>query len=244
MVETLWAEIGRSRRFLKGVGHFERRFQSEGASPTNHSWYQCSGVIALSCGIKRSAVHHLVLSQCTRVTDGQTDRQADRRTEGQNYDSQDRPRICSRGKNDQRFMSEINDGDDDDAHEAICGAYWFLVSWFFAISHAYSKDSYNIVYPYSGQMKIRKERKWRTMKGINEVLKCWKCTINVRIERVLRSNEKVDNSCDSRLTFTTDHVACIEAKCLICLWCSCLSWDSKHISLGMFSEYDRWWCQK
>ena len=29
-VETLWAEIGRSRRFSKGVGHFERRFQREG----------------------------------------------------------------------------------------------------------------------------------------------------------------------------------------------------------------------
>ena len=29
-VETLWAEIGRSRRFSKGVGHFERRFQKEG----------------------------------------------------------------------------------------------------------------------------------------------------------------------------------------------------------------------
>ena len=31
-------------------------------------------MIALSCGIKISAVRHLVLSQCTRVTDGQTDR--------------------------------------------------------------------------------------------------------------------------------------------------------------------------
>jgi len=40
------------------------------------------------------AVHHLDLSQSTRVTDGQMDRQ----TGGQNYDSQDRPRICSRGK--------------------------------------------------------------------------------------------------------------------------------------------------
>ena len=29
-VETLWAEIGRSRRFSKGVGHFERIFQREG----------------------------------------------------------------------------------------------------------------------------------------------------------------------------------------------------------------------
>jgi len=36
-------------------------------------------------------VRHLDLSQSTRVTD--------RRTDGQNYDSQDRPRICSRGKN-------------------------------------------------------------------------------------------------------------------------------------------------
>ena len=36
-------------------------------------------------------MRHLVLSQCTRVTDRQTD--------GQNYDSQDGPRICSRGKN-------------------------------------------------------------------------------------------------------------------------------------------------
>jgi len=67
-------------------------FRGKGASSTNHSWYQSSRVIALSCDIKISAVRHLVLSQSTRVTDGQTDRQ--------NYDSQDRPRICSRGKND------------------------------------------------------------------------------------------------------------------------------------------------
>ena len=87
-VETLWGEIGRSRRFSKGVGHFERRFQSEGTSSTNHCWYQSSRVISLSCGIKISAVRHLVLSQCTRVTE-----------DGQNYDSQDYHRICSRGKN-------------------------------------------------------------------------------------------------------------------------------------------------
>ena len=35
--------------FFEGVGHFERRFEG---SPTNHSWYQSSRVIALSCGIK------------------------------------------------------------------------------------------------------------------------------------------------------------------------------------------------
>ena len=86
-VETLLAEIGRSRRFSKVVGHFECRFQRERASPTNHCRYQSSRVIALSCGMKISAVRHLVLSQSPRVTDGQ------------NYDSQDRPRICSRGKN-------------------------------------------------------------------------------------------------------------------------------------------------
>jgi len=27
--------MSRSRRFSKGVGHFERKFQTEGASPTN-----------------------------------------------------------------------------------------------------------------------------------------------------------------------------------------------------------------
>jgi len=37
-------------------------------------------MIALSYGIKISAVRHLVLSQCTRVTDGQTDRRTDRIT--------------------------------------------------------------------------------------------------------------------------------------------------------------------
>ena len=55
-------------------------FRGKGASPTNHCWYQSSRVIALSCGIKMSAVRHLVLSQSTRVTDGQTDRRTDRIT--------------------------------------------------------------------------------------------------------------------------------------------------------------------
>ena len=70
-------------------------FREKGASPTNHSWYQSNIVIALSCGIKISVVRHLVLSQCTHVTYRQTDGRTDR----QNYDSQDCPRICSRGKN-------------------------------------------------------------------------------------------------------------------------------------------------
>ena len=37
-VETLQAEIGRSRRFSKGVAHIQHRFQREGASPINHCW--------------------------------------------------------------------------------------------------------------------------------------------------------------------------------------------------------------
>ena len=81
--------------FVVGWVTLSADFRGKGASPTNHSSCQSSRVIALSCGIKLSAVHHLVLSQCTRVADGRTDGQ----TDGQNYDSQDRPRICSRGKN-------------------------------------------------------------------------------------------------------------------------------------------------
>ena len=61
--------------FFDGVGHFERRFQKKGASPTNRCWCQKTRVIAVSCGIKISAVHHLVLSQCTHLTDGRTNRQ-------------------------------------------------------------------------------------------------------------------------------------------------------------------------
>ena len=54
---------------------------------TNHSWYQSSRVIALSCGIKIFAVRCLVLSQYTHLTDGQTDRRIDGQTDRQNCDS-------------------------------------------------------------------------------------------------------------------------------------------------------------
>ena len=75
MVETL------KQKFVE-VGVFRR-----GGS----YWCQKTKVFALSCAIKISAVHCLVLSQRTRVTD--------RRTHGQNY-SQDRASIAaSRGKN-------------------------------------------------------------------------------------------------------------------------------------------------
>ena len=63
--------------FRRGVGHFERRFQREGASPTNHCWCQKTRVIAVSCGSKIFAVHCLVLSQYTHLTDGRIDGRTD-----------------------------------------------------------------------------------------------------------------------------------------------------------------------
>jgi len=69
----------RSRRVSKGVRHFERRIQTEGASPTSHCCQQ-TRVIAFSCGIKLSAVHCLALSQSMCVSDRRTDGQADRIT--------------------------------------------------------------------------------------------------------------------------------------------------------------------
>ena len=71
-------KVGVSRR---GSIILSADFRGNWASPTKHSWYQSSRVIALSCGIKISAVHHLVLSQSTRVTDGQTDRRTDGQTD-------------------------------------------------------------------------------------------------------------------------------------------------------------------
>ena len=66
--------------FFDGVGHFERKFQTEGVSLTNHCRCQKTRVIALSCGIKISAVHCLVSSQSMRVSDRRTDGQTGRIT--------------------------------------------------------------------------------------------------------------------------------------------------------------------
>ena len=87
--------------FRRGWVTLSADFGGKGASPTNHYWCQSSRVIALSYGIKISAVYHLDLSQSTRVTD----RQTNRRTNRQNYDFQDRPRICSRGKTRKHIVS-------------------------------------------------------------------------------------------------------------------------------------------
>ena len=71
--------LSKSAFLEAGEGHFERK--RKGASPTNHCWCHSSRVIALSCGFKISAVHHLDLSQSTRVTDRRTDRRTDGQTE-------------------------------------------------------------------------------------------------------------------------------------------------------------------
>ena len=58
---------------------FGEHLTGKGASPTNHCWCKKTRVIAVSCGIKISAVHHLILSQYTHLTD--TDGRTDRQTE-------------------------------------------------------------------------------------------------------------------------------------------------------------------
>jgi len=63
------------------MGQFERKFQTGGVSLTNYCWCQKTTAIALSCDIKISAVHCLVLWQSTRVTHRQTERRTDRETE-------------------------------------------------------------------------------------------------------------------------------------------------------------------
>ena len=60
--------------FFEGVVTLSRDFRGKGASPTSHSWCHKTRVIAVSCGIKMSTVHHLVLSQYVRLMDRQTDR--------------------------------------------------------------------------------------------------------------------------------------------------------------------------
>ena len=60
--------------FFEGSGSPWAQILDGVVSPTNHCWCQKTRVIALSCGIKMFAVHCLVLSQSTHVTDGRTSR--------------------------------------------------------------------------------------------------------------------------------------------------------------------------
>ena len=65
--------LSKSAFFEGGWVTFGEYLTRKRASLTNKCWCQKTRVIAVSCGIKISAVHHLVLSQYTRLTDGQTE---------------------------------------------------------------------------------------------------------------------------------------------------------------------------
>ena len=85
------------------MGQFKRKFHVKGDighQPPLVS--KKTRMVTLSCGIKISTVCSIVSSQSTRVTD--------RRTDGQNYDSQDRASIAaSRGKNDMHIGRYVGD---------------------------------------------------------------------------------------------------------------------------------------
>ena len=78
-VETLRAIIGSKSAISLQRGPVDPKFQTEGVAPTNRS-SQTTRLNDLSYGIKVWTDLSTVLSQLTRVTDGQTDG----RTDGQN----------------------------------------------------------------------------------------------------------------------------------------------------------------
>ena len=73
--DVISGNLFKSAFFEGGWVTLRADLRRKGASPTNHCWCQKTRVIALLCGIKISAVYHLVLSQCTHVTDRQTELQ-------------------------------------------------------------------------------------------------------------------------------------------------------------------------
>ena len=79
-VETLWAA------FFEGGGWvtLNADFTGKGSSPTNHSWYQSSRVIALSCmwykNICSASFSFVTMHACDRQTDRRTDGRTDRIT--------------------------------------------------------------------------------------------------------------------------------------------------------------------
>ena len=72
MAEALRAIIDWKSAFLKGVGHFGRKFEVEVDIPSNHPSCEKTRCIDVSCGIRMLAESSSVLSQSTRLTDGRT----------------------------------------------------------------------------------------------------------------------------------------------------------------------------
>ena len=73
----LWANIGSKSAISLHRGPVYPKFQVEGVAPTNHS-SQKTRLNVLSYGIKIKTYLSSVLLQCTRLTDGRTDRRKDR----------------------------------------------------------------------------------------------------------------------------------------------------------------------
>jgi len=70
---SLRANIGWKSAFLRQRGQLDPTFQVVGATPVNHSSSQKTRLNDLSYGVKIWTDLSSVLSQCTRLTDGQTD---------------------------------------------------------------------------------------------------------------------------------------------------------------------------
>ena len=77
-VEALKANIGWKSVISLQRGPVDTEFEVEGVAPTNHSYSQRTRLNYLSYGIKICTYLFSVLSQFTRVTDGQTERLKDR----------------------------------------------------------------------------------------------------------------------------------------------------------------------
>ena len=67
-----------NQRFCSNGGRLTLNFRQKGSPPTNHSFSQKTRLNWLSYGVKMWTDLSSVLSQCTRVMEGQTDGQTDR----------------------------------------------------------------------------------------------------------------------------------------------------------------------
>jgi len=80
--EALRANIGSKSVISLQRGPVDPKFQVKGVASTNHYSYQKTRLNDLSYGIKIWTDLSSVLSQCTRLTDGRTNRQTtDRQTD-------------------------------------------------------------------------------------------------------------------------------------------------------------------
>jgi len=75
--EALRANIGSKSVISSQRGQVDPKFQVEGVAPINHSSTQKTRLYDLLYSIKILTDLSSVLSQCTRLTDGQMDRQTD-----------------------------------------------------------------------------------------------------------------------------------------------------------------------